>query len=130
MSAQNPKYDVYGNEYLLHMQGDRPETDTVHSESEFIAEGDSLDECRAAARRWADEQGKARVLHDGKSIGSITYHDATVYENQYDDDGEFMSAESVDGASTLTDEMRARFERAKGSYYAWLDYESDGYDEI
>ena len=130
MSAQNPKYSVYGNEYLIHMNGDRAETEPVHSEDEFIADGDSLDECRAAAKNWADEQGKARVFHDGESIGSIAYHSATVFENHHDEDGEFLFAKSIDKASTLTDEMRERFEMAKGSYYAYLDYESDGYDEI
>lgn len=130
MSAQNPKYSVYGNEYLLHMVGDRAETEPVHSEDEFVADGDSLDECRAAARSWSDDQGRAHVFHDGESIGSISYHDATVYENHYDEDGEFLWAESIDGASTLTDRMRERFNRAKDSYYAYLDYESDGYDEI
>lgn len=130
MSSQNPKYSVYGNEYLLHMVGDRAETEPVHSEDEFVADGDSLDECRAAARSWAYEQGKARVFRDGESIGSIAYHSAMVYKNQYDEDGKLLYAASIDEASTLTEGMRERFERAKGSYYAYLDYLSDYYDEI
>lgn len=130
MSTQNPKYSVYGNEYLLHMVGDRAETEPVHSEDEFVADGDSLDECRAEARSWAEEQGKARVFRDGESIGSIAYHSSAVFENHYDEDGEFLFAKSIDKASTLTDGMRERFEMAKDSYYAYLDYLSDYYDEI
>lgn len=130
MSTQNPKYSVYGNEYLIYMNGDRLDIKQLHSEDEFVTDGDSLDECRAAARNWADEQGEARVFHDGESIGSIAYHSAMVYKNQYDEGGELLCAASIEEASTLTDGMRERFEMANGSYYAYLDYESDGYDEI
>lgn len=130
MSESKPKYCVFGNEYVLFMNGDRAETKAQHSEDEFIFDADSLEECRAAARKWAEEQEAPRVIHYSGGIGSIVYNAADVYENEYDEDGDLLEATSVDAASTLTDELLDRFERAKRSYYAWLDHESDSYEEI
>ena len=129
MSKSEPKYSVYGNEHVLTMNGDRAETETVHSEDDWILDSDNLDECRTAANRWVAEQCPATVTHTESGIGSITYSEAVIYDNRYKD-GEMMEGFSVGGASNLTDELTERFERAKRSYYEWLDYDSDTYDEI
>ena len=129
MSAQNPKYSVYGNEYVLTMNGDRVETEAVHSEDDWILESDNLDECRAAANRWVAEQGPATVTHAESGIGSITYSEADIHINRYED-GEVVPVFKVGVSNNLTDELMGRFDKAKRSYYDWLDYESDEYDEI
>lgn len=130
MSADRPRYSVYGNEYALFLSGNRAETRTGHSEDEFICDGDSLEVCLAAARTWVDAQAPVMVIHNGKDVDSIVYHVANVCENEYDDDGELYETAVVDGASTLTKELLNRFEHVKRSFQDWLDYESDTYEEI
>lgn len=129
MSADRPRYSVYGNEYVLFLSGNHAETRTGHSEDEFVCDGDSLEACLAAARAWADAQAPVVVVHNDDDVGAIVYHVANVCENEYDDDGELFEAIVVDGASTLTKELLNRFENVKRSFRDWLDW-PDGYDEI
>ena len=102
MSESKPKYCVFGNEYVLFMNGDREDTKAQHSEDEFIFYGDSFEECRAAAKKWAEGQEAPRVIHYSGGIGSIVYDAADVYENEYDDDGDLLEAPSTRQARSPT----------------------------
>lgn len=129
MSAQ---YLVEGEEYTLHMEGDRMEDSSPMSNPDHIGWFDSLEEAQKAADRWVAENGPAQVIHQKHGIGSIVHHEATIYAPVpgTGNDGYDPDMDSIGGASDLTEDLKRRFEHARRSYYDFLDYEDDSYEEI
>lgn len=120
MSKSEPKYSVYGNEYVITTDGDCAEVEAVRSEDECILYSDNLDECHAAARKWVAEHGAAIVTHAKSGIDSITYSEADICSNRYEY-GEMIDRYCICGTNNLTDELTDEliklFNRVKRFHY-------------
>lgn len=136
------RYFVTGYEMLLHMEGDREEHE---KEDELVLpDFESEEEALAVAREFIEEH--KNVVNDQRNggIGSVTYWTVEVTRCIEDEDFGWLSCDA-DGATedehgfipedatveyicTLDGSREERaFQRAKYSYYDFLDYEDGCY---
>lgn len=138
------RYFVTGHEMLLYLSGDREE----HKEECCfeLPDFESKEEAVAAAREFIKEHKNA--VNDQKhGIGSVTYWTAEVTRCIEDEDFGWLPCDA-DGATedghglvpanataeyicTLDGSREERaFQRAKYSYYDFLDYKEDRYTTV
>lgn len=145
------KYFAYGNELTRFMNGDRAEDRNEHSESDdlnpfgsgcFDSKGDAI----AAALAYLEENRNA-INYQKHGIGSVTHWAIEVYRMAWDEEFEEWAPCDEDGCVSsacedLNDALvlyvdsldgsteEAAWNKAVRSYYAFLDYEEDGYETV
>ena len=139
--AKQVRYFVTGYEMLLHMNGDREEHE---QEDELVLpDFESEEEALAAARGFIEEH--KNVVNDQRNgIGSVTYWTVEVtrcikgegsWWHPCDANGATVEGYGanaiVEYISTLDGSREERaFQRAKYSYYDFLDYKDDCYSTV
>ena len=137
--SEKIEYHAFMQEYTRYMAGDREEVTATGGEGTEVGWFKDRSQAETEALRWlADETAKANKAASG--IGSITYSEVEVERFAYDDDyGDWLPC-SPDGAAldnfadscvlrkdNLTPALEKAWSEAKASYYAFLDYEAEGF---
>ena len=140
------RYFVEGREMLLHLEGDREVDGSVRDGGDHLGDFATAEEAEETARAYLEE--KSNVVNQARrGIGSVT-HWAVEVERCVEDEDFGWIACSEDGSTEdefgfipndawilVLDTLdgspeRAAFDRAKRSYYDWLDYKDDRYDTV
>lgn len=139
------RFFVYGREELRYMAGDRVEMERVGDASDDLGEYASEAEALEVARAYLSEHPVALNPQKNGGIGSVTYFTAEIFRWIWDDeedgyltcdetgrvtgeDGELLDCFPILSLSNLTGSREyAAFEKAKQSYYDFLDYKHSYY---
>lgn len=132
------RYATYIKEHIRTMAGDREEDVEDNCDADEVYCGPSEEEAVAEAKSRLAEAG-VEVTETRGGIGSITYLVASVVRYQVDDGGQVVD-EDEDGdpiedvevfyETSMTDEADAAWEKAKKSYWKFLDYDAEGYTTV
>lgn len=136
------EYTVVGEEYVLSMQGDRAEDMTKFGDPEECGTYLTLQEAVARAEELAADPDSVKLHDQRRGIGSIEHRVYYVSAYVFDEeDGEWLpcdengeqdewgGADSLYYHDCLDDhpELKEAWQKAVKGYYAYLDYEADGY---
>lgn len=142
------RFAVTGNECILRLEGDREDNGPILDGGIDLGSFECESEAVEQARSWlADKGNRVNGREHGRGIGSVTHWTVEVERTVYDDvwgwcacdrqgrtdtDPEFnqdqpivLYEDTLDGSV-----KRAAFDKAKQSYYDYLDYKADDFGTV
>lgn len=142
------RFTVTGNECILRLEGDREENGPIWDGGIDLGSFEAVSEAVEQARFWLATKGnEVNGREHGRGIGSVTHWTVEVERTVYDeawgwcacdrqgrtdaDPGFNQDQPTVLYEDTLDGSVeKAAFDRAKRSYYDYLDYRTDDFDTV
>lgn len=132
-------YTIYEHTITTTMQGDREECAGWDAGDELSPKLTSLDDAIAQARAYA-EKDSVEVDKTRYGIGSMTRPVYTICGWTEDESGDYVTCDE-DGTPCdkplytldvldLHPECKSAWDKAKASYYSFLDYDEDSYGSV
>lgn len=126
-------YMITSRSYTLHLEGDRVEDTPENCDDDYISDAADLREARFAVERLEDSCHEISVGATRHGIGSVTRLVFDINRLTPSDDGEkWADGELVDSIDVLDEypAVKRAWELCKGSFYDFLDYESEWHMQL
>lgn len=124
------QFALYVHEMLLHQVGERYQEDAIGYESQEIGFYETEAEALSALADLKPSLG-CKVIKTVSGLDSVQFDEAVVMRETVtvDEDGyeDLLDSETVATESGITDEVKRAADESMRSYWAYLDYEEDGF---
>ena len=132
MATKKTIFSIYSQNMLFCQEGERyvERPESYGAESQELGVYDTEAEALAAFEGFKSELSY-EVIHTKSGLDTIAFDEITLNKEllETDDDGyeDIIESETLASAQGMTEEVRQAARKSELSYWAYLDYEEDGY---